>query len=142
MKKVLAAIFVTMCLQFATAQTTTTTVGITTAGFNDSTFVIQTGSTDSFHQGNHPGAGAYSGAEILICEGATLKYNYPPGTSNVVRFYLDKKAKLIVNAPNSIIEVFMKDSASVDALNQNVYIFPGRRVASAQYLNVPRALIL
>jgi hypothetical protein len=66
MKHFLITIIILLSAQkMIIAQTNTVNVGITN-GFVDSTYVIQTGTTDSFHNGNHPGAAAFYNGEIYM----------------------------------------------------------------------------
>lgn len=116
------------------AQTTTVNVGVSGIGF-DSTYVIQTGLTDSFHAGNHPGAGPYQNGEILLCSHATLKYNYVMGTSSGPTFYLEPYAKLIFYGDLADARIYMKDSAIVDLMGYNVYIAQVKRISTANVLN-------
>ena len=124
-----------LLLQFAvSAQTSTVNVGITGSPF-DSTFVVQTGITDSFHAGNHPGAGPYQNGEILLCSHATLKYNYTMGTSSGPTFYLEPYAKLIFYGDMADAKIYMKDSAVVDLMGHNIYIAQVKRLSSAAVVN-------
>jgi len=104
------------------AQTTTINLGLTTSLY-DSTFVIQTGMVDSFHQGNHPGAGPYMNGEIYLCANSTLKYNYSPGTSSYPTFYLEDNAHLIFTQTMMSGLVYLKNGASVTGNNQVNFIY-------------------
>jgi hypothetical protein len=100
------------------AQTKTVNIN-TTVGTWDSTFVIQSGTTDSFYMGNHPQAGGYSNAEIYICENATLKYSYAMGTSSNPVFYMASGATLKVYGSFNASKVFMKPNSTIECIGGN-----------------------
>lgn len=114
------------------AQIITTNVGTTSSAF-DSSFVVQTSSVDSFSSQTHPGASGYSGGEVLVCQGATLKYNCMWGTSNEPTFYLEKNATMILFQDFSG-KIYMKDGATLNCNNKNAYISV-HRVSTAAILN-------
>jgi Secretion system C-terminal sorting domain len=95
------------------AQTTSVNIGPSIGQF-DSTFVIPTGSTTTYSMANHPGAGPYSNAEILLCQGATLTYDYNIGTSNIVTFYMDNNSTLIFpgTSQGTIAKFYVKNNAT------------------------------
>jgi hypothetical protein len=117
-QKIIATVLLALSLNTMLAQTKTVNIGTTTGSF-DSTYVIQTGTTDSFHVGNHPGAGGYSNAEIIVCDNATLKYNYQLGTSSPPTFYLGHNAKVIFYQA-FMARFFMKSGATLDGQNNFV----------------------
>lgn len=124
-----------LLLQPVLMRAQTVTVGINqTGGIYDSTFVIQTGTVDSFHQGNHPGAGPYMNGEIYVCANATLKYNYPPGTSSFPTFYLEENAQVIFYQLMMSGLIYMKNGASVNLGHQTVYL-NFKRVSGSSILN-------
>lgn len=104
------------------------------SGMLDSSFVVQTGTIDSFHSGNHPGAGPYSSANILICSGATLKYDYMMGTSNLVSFYLEENATLQFYQ-EAFAEIYSKNSSVIDAKGNTLYAYKWR-TAGSNYINM------
>ncbi len=111
-----------------TAQTTTVNINPAVGPF-DSTIVIQAGSTDSFHMGNHPGFGAYSNSEIYICDNATLKYSYSMGTSSNPIFYLGNNARLESYGSFNAAKVYMKANSSIECFGGNFTAEQLRRVA-------------
>lgn len=128
MKKQLLLLLTITTFSFALkAQIHTVNIG-TTQGPFDSTFVVQTGTTDSIHPGNHPGLGAYSNAEIYICDNATLKYNYPMGTSTNPIFYLGTNARLESYTSFNAAKVYMKANASIECFGGNFTSEEIRRV--------------
>lgn len=101
---------------------------------SDSAFVIHSGVTDSFHVGNHPGAGGYTNARIFICSGGTLKYNFPMSTSSQPTFYLDNGATLIANQ-DFFAPIYMKENAIFNANGNFAYVFL-RRLSTSVYMNL------
>lgn len=134
MRAVLVSLLLAVCICPVFAQTTTVNVGITTMPF-DSSYVIQTGQVDSFHAGNHPGAGPYQNGEIVLCANSTLKYNFTMGTSSGPSFYLEPHATLILYGDFADAKIYMKDSAKVLVNGYTIYIAQVKRVASAAVLN-------
>lgn len=132
MKKLLFCLCVLVSLN-SYSQTISATIGTSTSMF-DSSFVVQSGITDSFHNGNHPGAGPYMNGEILICEGATLKYNYTPGTSSGVTFYMEANSNLIFTQTTFDVTIFMKNGCTVNGSGQQHY-YRIKRVSSASVTN-------
>jgi hypothetical protein len=96
------------------AQTTSANIGQSTANL-DSTFVVQTNATETYNLGNHPGAGPYQSADIYLCKGATLTYDYGIGTSNEATFFLEDRATLIFTPMSSgtIARFYMKGFATL-----------------------------
>ncbi len=116
-------------------QTTTVDIKAISNPF-DSTYVIQSSTTDSFHNGNHPGAGPYQNGEIYVCEGAILKYNYQMGTSSGPTFFLESKAKLILYGDLVDARIYLKDSAIIDCNGFNLYVIGSiKRVTTASIIN-------
>lgn len=120
------------------AQVATVNVG-NSIGFLDSTFVIQSGVTDTLNSTKHPGAGSYMNAEIYLCQGSTLYYDFGPGTSNIVSFYLDENATLIfpLTASGTIANFYMKNNAAVQIPTGGVLYAYMKREPMAQVAGLP-----
>lgn len=120
------------------AQVATVNVG-NSIGFLDSTFVIQSGVTDTLNSTKHPGAGSYMNAEIYVCQGSTLYYDFGPGTSNIVSFYLDENATLIfpLTASGTIANFYMKNNAAVQIPTGGVLYAYMKREPMAQVAGLP-----
>lgn len=124
-KRIYTIIFI---LSFASAKAQNTSVNIgPSMGPQDSTFVVPTGIVTTFNTTNHPGAGPYSNAEIVLCQGAVLTYDYFIGTSNIVTFYLDQNSTLIfpTTSQGTIANFYMMNNATLQipsTININAYM--------------------
>jgi hypothetical protein len=118
-KNILLTLLFTVASAYLFAQTPHSVNIGPNLGIGDSSIVVQTGTIDSFHIGNHPGFGGYSNGEIYICENATLKYNYTVGTSSNPKFYLAKGAKLIVYGSFIASNAYMKANSSIECIGGN-----------------------
>ncbi|MBP6624415.1 MAG: T9SS type A sorting domain-containing protein [Chitinophagaceae bacterium] len=142
-KQVLNLSLLIFSFLFSNAQNISVNIGQTTSPF-DSTFVISNGTTSTYNSSNHPGAGPYTGAEILLCQGATLSYDYGIGTSNNVTFYMDENSTLIFpsTSQGTIAKFYVKNNATFQ-IPSTITIYaemkrePGAIVAGMpfQYMN-------
>lgn len=112
-KQVLNLSLLIFSFLFSNAQNISVNIGQTTSPF-DSTFVISNGTTAAYNPSNHPGAGPYTGAEIYLCQGSTLSYDYGIGTSNQVTFYMDENSTLIFpsTSQGTIAKFYVKNNAT------------------------------
>jgi hypothetical protein len=120
------------------AQTTTVNIGQST-GMLDSTFVIQSGAPVTLNATNHPGAGPYYNADIYVCQGATLTYDFMLGTSNIATFYLDENATLIFTtmAAGTMANFYMKNNSSIQLpMGMTLYAYM-KREPNAQVAGLP-----
>jgi len=114
MKKIYLSLITLFTFSLAKSQSTTVNIG-NSVGMFDSTFVISGGSNITLNNSNHPGAGPYTNAEILVCEGGVLTYDFMMGTSSEVTFYLDHHATLIfpLGSDGSIANFYVKSNATI-----------------------------
>lgn len=133
MKVILFCSLLLITLHRADSQVLQVTIGNTQGSF-DSSFVIQTSQTDSFHTGNHPGAGPYMNAEIYLCGGANLVYNYQPGTSSEPYFYLESGSTLNFTQW-TVAKIYAKSGSTIN-LNNAIGYFSIHREAGVNILNI------
>jgi hypothetical protein len=138
MKKFTFTLLILLQAICAIAQTTTVNIGQST-GMLDSTFVIQSGAPVTLNASNHPGAGPYYNADIYVCQGATLTYDFMLGTSNIATFYLDENATLIFTtmAAGTMANFYMKNNSSIQLpVGMTLYAYM-KREPNAQVAGLP-----
>lgn len=138
MKKNIFTLIALIISLLAHAQNTSVSIGPST-GMLDSTFVIPSGANVQFNASNHPGAGPYMNAEIYLCQGATLEYDFSIGTSNIVTFYMDKHSILNFppNASGTLANFYMKDSSTLQIQSTSTIYAYMKREPNAQVAGMP-----
>lgn len=133
MNKLILSLLFSFCIGTTQSQNFTINIG-PNVGFMDSSFVIQSGTTETYSSANHPGAGPYMNAEIYLCQGSVLNYNYQIGTSNVASFYLEPNATLNMTPQGTIANIYMKSGSTLNVNNSSGYLTM-RREPNVNILN-------